>query len=231
MTVRHRRCSASGTKLRASSLATSRFTKRSASRKSFAPSPTAVRLRLRQMQCSRGRVCALPLLAVRLPVALQRFPHGPPILCCRFHHHFLGLLLNQPCGQRAQCLGLAAKHSPRELVLPIDFNVGDDHVQHPFMDIDSRYLIGHLFLLLAGAESVPCVSLVRVTSYRRSPKRDQCDDAQLFAQHACSGSDKQTASTYPLPTRSRCSEPQRILTLVNFHGLSRAETPKGQTRN
>src|SRR5215472_10316616 len=93
------------------------------------------------------------------------------------------------------------------------------------MDIDSYYLIGHLFLLLAGAESMPSVSLVRVTSYR------QCDDAQLFAQHACSGSDKQTASTYPLPTRSRCSEPQRILTLVDFHGLSRAEGPKGQTRS
>jgi hypothetical protein len=70
-------------------------------------------------------------------------------------HHFLGLLLNQPCGQRAQCFGLAAKHSPREVVLPIDFNVGDDHVQHPFMDIDSCDLIGHLFLLPAGVESMP----------------------------------------------------------------------------
>src|SRR5215472_2021657 len=226
MTVRHRRCSASGTKLRTSSLATSRFTKRSASRKSF------LRPRRPRFDCACAR-CSVPEVECapcrswqfRLPVALQRFPHGPPILCCRFHHHFLGLLLNQPCGQRAQCFGLAAKHSPRELVLPIDFNVGDDHVQHPFMDIDSRYLIGHPFLLLAGAESMPSVSLVRVTSYR------QCDDAQLFAQHACSGSDKQTVSTYPLPTRSRCSEPQRILTLVDFHGLSRAEGPKGQTRN
>src|SRR5262249_28676949 len=75
-----------------------------------------------------------------------------------------------PCGQRAQCFRVAAKHSPCELVLPIDFNVGDDHVQHPFMDIDSCCLIGHLFLLLAGAESMPRVSLVRVTSYRRSPR-------------------------------------------------------------
>jgi hypothetical protein len=71
-------------------------------------------------------------------------------------------------------------------------------VQHPFMHIDSRYLIRHLFRLLAGAESMPWYSLVRVTSYRRSPRGKKGGGAQLFAQHACSGSDRRAASTYPL---------------------------------
>jgi hypothetical protein len=34
-----------------------------------------------------------------------------------------------------------------------------------------------------------------------------------------------TASTYPLFVRSRRSEPLRILTLTDFHNVSRAEGP------
>jgi hypothetical protein len=41
-------------------------------------------------------------------------------------------------------LGGAAEDLSRELVLSIDFNVGDDYMQHPFMHIDSRYLIRHI---------------------------------------------------------------------------------------
>ena len=61
----------------------------------------------------------------------------------------------------------------REFVFPIDFDVGDDYMQHPLMNIDSGYVIGHLSLLLAGAESMSRCALARVTSYRRSPQREK----------------------------------------------------------
>src|SRR5215472_122408 len=73
------------------------------------------------------------------------------------------------------------------------------------MNVNSCYPVRHKLLLLAGAESVPSVPLSRVTGYRRSHWGD--NDAQLFAQHARSGSDKDTASTSPLLVRSRRSRP------------------------
>src|SRR5712692_8006264 len=110
VTVRHRRCSASGTKLRVNSRATSRFTSRSASGKSLLrpPSP-AIGLRLRQVQRSGPPACAFSLLANRLPVPFQCIPYGLPVLGRRFHNHFLGLLLEQPRSQRSQFFGVAAK--------------------------------------------------------------------------------------------------------------------------
>src|SRR5450756_2200881 len=76
-------------------------------------------------------------------------------------------------------VGVAAKLASLQLVLAIDFDVGHDHGQHPFMNIDSRYPVGHK-LLLAGAESVPQVTSTRVAGCRRSHRRR--DNAQLFAQ-------------------------------------------------
>jgi hypothetical protein len=61
----------------------------------------------------------------------------------RFHDYFLGLLLEQPCGERSQLVGAAAKHPPLKLVLAFDFDVGHNHCQHLFMDINPRYPIGH----------------------------------------------------------------------------------------
>jgi hypothetical protein len=62
VTVRHRRCSASGTKLRVNSRATSRFTKRSASGKSLLrPRGPRFDCACARMQRSRHPACALPL--------------------------------------------------------------------------------------------------------------------------------------------------------------------------
>jgi hypothetical protein len=62
-------------------------------------------------------------------------------------------LLEQPCGERSQLFGAAAKQPPLKLVFLFDFDVGHDHCQHLLVNIDSRYPVGHHFLL-AGAESV-----------------------------------------------------------------------------
>ena len=70
-------------------------------------------------------------------------------------------------------------------------------------------------------------TLVRVASYRRFPKGKN-GDAQSFAQQACSGSDNISVSAYPLRRRSRRSGPLRILTLTDFHKISRAEGPSRQ---
>jgi len=88
VTVRHSRCSASGTKLKTSSCATSRLIIRSPSAKSFFR--------------PRGPL-ALP--ARRLPVPLQRSPHRFPVRGGRFHDYFLDFLLDQPLGQHVQLIG------------------------------------------------------------------------------------------------------------------------------
>jgi hypothetical protein len=96
----------------------------------------------------------------------------------RFHDYFLGFLLEQPCRQRSQLFGAAAKHPPLKLVLAFDFDVGDNYSQHLFMDINSRYPIGHSSPWPSGERAA--VTLTRVAGYRRSPGED--NDAQLFAQ-------------------------------------------------
>ena len=129
----------------------------------------AVGLRLRQMQRSRLTACAFPLLAYRLPIPLQCFPNWFPILGRRFHDHFLGLLLKQPCRQRSQLFGVATKHPPLKLLLTVDFNVRHNYSQHLFMNIDSRYSIRHAFLL-AGSGERAALTLTRVAGYRRSTR-------------------------------------------------------------
>src|SRR6266403_630214 len=104
------------------------------------------------MQRSRLTACAFPFLAYRLPIPFQRFPHWFPILRRRFHHYFLGLLLDQPCSERSQLFGVAAKHTPLKLVLADNFHVRHNHCQHLFMNIDSRYSVGHHFLLAESGE-------------------------------------------------------------------------------
>ena len=120
ITVRHKRCSASGTKLRLSSSATSRFTRRSASAKSFLR-PRGPRFDCACARCrrSRRRTSPFPLLARRLPVPFQRCPDRFPVLRRRLHHHFLDLLLEQPSRQRAQLRGAGAKRPPLKLVLAV----------------------------------------------------------------------------------------------------------------
>src|SRR5215471_5559684 len=66
---------------------------------------------------------------------------------------FLGFLLEQPCRQRAQLLGVAAKHPLLKVVLTVDLHVGHNYSQDLFMNIDSRYSVRHSSSW-SGAESV-----------------------------------------------------------------------------
>jgi len=97
------------------------------------------------------------------------------------------------------------------------------------MNIDSRYPLGHK-LLLAGAESVPQVTLTRVAGYRRSHRGR--DNAQLFAQsrtlriRQANSLDFSTAgSTSPLRTLLLF-----CLTLSNFHGFCGPQALRRQAR-
>src|SRR5208283_1009549 len=51
---------------------------------------------------------SFPLLAERLPIPFQCFPHGFPILRRRLHDYFFGLLLDEPRSQRSQLFRVAA---------------------------------------------------------------------------------------------------------------------------
>src|SRR6266550_6702681 len=157
------------------------------------------------MQRSRPPTCAFPLLAYRLPIPFQRFPNGFPILRRRFHNYFLNFLLEQPCGQRSQLLGVAAKHPPLKPVLTVNFHVGRNYGQHLFMNIDSRYSIRHAFLL-AGSGERAALTLTRVTGYRRSPQ-GKTTTPNYPLNHARSGSDNLAVSTSPVRIRPRCSGP------------------------
>jgi len=93
------------------------------------------------------------------------------------------------------------------------------------MNIDSRYPVGHK-LLLAGAESVPQVTLTRVAGYRRSHRRERQRPiirsiTPLRIRQANSLDFSTAGSTSPLRTLLLF-----CLTLSNFHELSRAVGPK-----
>src|SRR5207253_2584712 len=62
-------------------------------------------------------------------------------------------------GTKLRVSSFAPKLAPFKCVLAVDFDVGDDHGQHPLVNINSSYLVRHVLLLLLGAESVPSGSL------------------------------------------------------------------------
>jgi len=90
-------------------------------------------------------------------LSFQHSPEGFPVLCGGFHRDFLALLFKQPVDKQAQLARAGAKPPSLKLVLAIDFDVGEDHVQHLLVNIDSCALLRHI-LPLAGAESVPRVT-------------------------------------------------------------------------
>src|SRR4029077_4790057 len=101
-------------------------------------------------------------------------------------------------------LRIATVTDPFKLVLPLNFNVGHDHSQHPFMYVDSRYPVRHASPPGGSGEHATS-SLSRVTGYRRSHKRGETTP-NYSLNHARSGSDTQTASTSPLRLQSTRSE-------------------------
>src|SRR5262249_20393575 len=122
---------------------------------------------LRQMQGSRHPACSFSPPTPRFPVSFQCSPYRFPILRRGFHHHFLDLLLDQPRRKQLQLLGVASVPASLELVFLVDFHVSHNHRQLLLMDINSGCPIWHRSLL-AGAESVPEITLSRLSGYRRS---------------------------------------------------------------
>src|ERR1700747_1099263 len=98
----------------------------------------------------------------------------------------------------------AVTHSFK-LVLAINFHVANHHGQHLLMDVNARYPVRHKGFLLGSGERA-ANSLTRVTGYRRSHRGEQTTPNYLL-NHARSGSDTRTASTSPVRTQSRRSEP------------------------
>src|SRR5215472_3818619 len=159
------------------------------------------------MQGSRLPPSAFSLLAYWFPISFERFPHWFPVLGGRFHDHFFNLLLEQPCCQRSQLFGVAAKLLPLKLVLAIDFDVRHNHSQHLFVDINPRYPIGHSSSWPGASGERAALTLSRVAGYRRSRKGTTTPNYSL--KHARSGPDSATASTSPVSSRSRRSMPLR----------------------
>src|SRR5207244_6105559 len=69
-------------------------------------------------------------------------------------------------------LGIAAKHPPLKPELTVNFHIRHNYGQHLFMNINSRYPVGHK-LLLAGSGERAAVTLTRVAGYRRSHRGKQ----------------------------------------------------------
>ena len=134
----------------------------------------------------RDRPGVLPSPAARLPGVLQRLPHRAPILCGRFHHHFLDLLRHQPRRQVPEFAGAGAHAPVSKLIGPFHGDVRDHDREHPLVHVNPGYSVRHRPLLAAGAERVPVTSLFRLSGSRRSPVGH--GDAHSFAQHAHAGS-------------------------------------------
>src|ERR1700736_169737 len=176
------------------------------------------------MQRSRHPACTFPLLGWRFPIPFQCFPHGFPVLRCRFHDHFLDFLLEQPGSQPSQLFGVATEHPPLKLILPVDFNVRDNYRPHPFMNIDSPYPVSHN--VSPGREWRACCSYTN-QGHGLSPLPQRNTTTPNYSlNHARSGSDMFTASTFPMLGQPRRSKPFTFcLTLGDFHEVSWAARP------
>src|SRR3974390_1101065 len=160
---------------------------------------------------------SFPLLAERLPIPFQCFPHGFPILRRRLHDYFFGLLLDEPRSQRSQLFRVAAKHPPLKLIFAFDLNLGHNYSQHLLVDIDSRYPVRHR-LLLAGSGERAAITLTRVAGYRAPQGKTTTPNYSL--KHARSGSDRWTVSNSPLINATSPLLTATILPLSDFHKIS-----------
>jgi hypothetical protein len=125
----------------------------------LAPPSSAIRLRLRQVQ----RPSPPSATTLRLPVPLQHFPHGPPILCCRLHHYFVDLRRVQPLRKRPQLYRPRPKATSLEPRRSGPRHARDHHGQHPFVNVDACDPTRHHLLLTVGAERVQGKRLLRVS--------------------------------------------------------------------
>src|SRR6266566_8516591 len=158
------------------------------------------------MQRSRLPPCAFSLLACRFPIPFQHFPHWFPILGRRFHDYFFGLLLEQPCRQRSQLFGVAAKLPPLKVELAIDFDIRHNDSEHSLVDINSRYPIGHSS---SWPEERACCGYLKQGRGLSPLQLGRTTTPNYSLKHARSGSDSVAASTSPLSSRPRRSGPLR----------------------
>src|SRR4029077_2247191 len=89
-------------------------------------------------------------------------PERFPVLGSGFHHHFLDLLLDEPLRQRSQLLRVASEPASLKVVFVVDSDMSHNYSQLLFVDVNP------VILYAAGAESVPEITLSRVSGYRRS---------------------------------------------------------------
>src|SRR5205807_10396724 len=119
----------------------------------------------------------------------------------------LDLLLDQPLGKQSQVLRVATVPASLKLVFVVDFNVSHNYGQLLFVDVNSSYPIRHRF--------PPGGSGERAGDYIKqglglSPLPQGERQRTIYSlDHARSGSDNLTASTYPLLNRPRSSGPLR----------------------
>lgn len=137
--MRQRRCSAWGTKLRLNSCATSRFTRRSASGKSFLR-PRGPRF---DCACARWSVPDIGPVPSRFwPVGFQYCSSAPQT---GFQYCAVDSITTSSLAARSASWPVIAagrgcyQTEPFKLVLTFAFYVRYDHRQHLFMNVDSRY--------------------------------------------------------------------------------------------
>jgi hypothetical protein len=100
--------------------------------------------------------------------------------------------------------GVATIAPSLKLVLAFAFGVGHHHGQHPFMNVNSRYSVSH--------ELPPARSGERAATYINQGRglllllERKTTTPNYSLNHARSGSDKETASAYPLLIRPRPSK-------------------------
>jgi len=133
----------------------------------LAPASSAVGQCLRQMECSRHFPGTFPILTARFPVPFECAPQRFPVLGSGLHHHFLDPLLNEPLRQPLQLLRVAPNQR-RSNWYASSTSTSATTTANFFLWTSIPAILYAIGFLLAGAESVPEITLSRVSGYRRS---------------------------------------------------------------
>jgi hypothetical protein len=106
-----------------------------------------------------------------------------------------------------------------ECIFNFNFDITHDYRQHLLVDIDPRYPIGHRSSLAGSGERAAVLNQGRGLSLHSQETTMPNYPLNTHAPDQTAT----TASTSPVSSRSRHSEPLEIL--PNFHGVSRATWP------
>ena len=169
VSVRHRRCAGSGTKLKTSSCAPSASP--------AAPRPVAFAPRPR-FDCACASAGCPPAPAPRHAAARVAPTHVPGSLRGRFHHHFLDLLRDEPRSMRAP-----PREPPPLESLAAPFDVRNDDGEHPLVHVDPGDLVRHVGSV--SPEWTACLQVhSRVTGSRGpAPRQRNRTDVRRLPSH------------------------------------------------